>query len=296
MEGESKLHFTFITPFIEEDFFKPVKKGMRDAAKLFSVDVEFTGTKGANTQEVDELISIFEKSIKDGCNGIALSFCDLTKFNHVVNQAVERGFPVVAFNIDTTDVSNKRLSAVCQNFYEAGKTVSRTALAHIREGSKILMTMHNEGIPALEERLAGEQEILKEKNVTWKCIVTGNTPNLAAAAIKEALNLDREISAVLCTGQSDTEGAGIVISSESLNRNIYVAGFDLSPGILKFIDAGVIDFTIDQQPYIQGFYPVVQLFFYCKYGIKPSDIDVGAAVVNKTNVKSIIQANKLGYR
>lgn len=296
MTGANKLRFVFITPFIEEDFFKPVKKGLGDAADLFGVEVKFTGTKGASANEIVELIRIIEQSTKDGYNGIVLSICHPSKFNDAVNQTVEKGIPVIAFNIDTPDVSNKRLSAVCQNLYEAGKTLGRNALAHINEGTKILMTMHDEGIAALEERLAGEQAILKEKNVTWKCIVTGNTPDLAAETIKEALTHDGQISAILCTGQSDTEGAGIVVSSDPVYRNIYVAGFDLSPGILKFIEDGVIDFTIDQQPYIQGFYPVAQLFFYCSYGIKPSNIDAGAAIVNRANVKSIIQANKFGFR
>ena len=36
----SKRRFVFITPFIEEDFFVTVKRGIRDAEKLFGVDVE----------------------------------------------------------------------------------------------------------------------------------------------------------------------------------------------------------------------------------------------------------------
>ena len=39
-------------------------------------------------------------------------------------------------------------------------------------------------------------------------------------------------------------------------------GYDLLPGTLELIDKGFLNFTIDQQPYLQGFYPVIQLFLY----------------------------------
>ena len=40
------------------------------------------------------------------------------------------------------------------------------------------------------------------------------------------------------------------------------AGTTSFPEILKLMKAGHIDFTIDQQPYLQGFFPVMQLYLY----------------------------------
>jgi simple sugar transport system substrate-binding protein len=37
-------------------------------------------------------------------------------------------------------------------------------------------------------------------------------------------------------------------------------GYDLLPKTLELLKADQIDFTIDQQAYLQGFYPVFQLF------------------------------------
>jgi simple sugar transport system substrate-binding protein len=58
----------------------------------------------------------------------------------------------------------------------------------------------------------------------------------------------------------------------------------------------VIQCTIDQQPYTQGYYPVVQLALYCRYGIKPSDLDAGAGIVGKDDVDRIIGLSREHYR
>ena len=39
-------------------------------------------------------------------------------------------------------------------------------------------------------------------------------------------------------------------------------GFDLIPETLASIKAGDLDYTIDQQPYLQGFLPVLALYLY----------------------------------
>ena len=80
------------------------------------------------------------------------------------------------------------------------------------------------------------------------------------------------------------------------NKGYITAGFDLSPEILRLVRNGMIKFTIDQQPYVQGFYPVIQLTLYCRYGIKPSNIDACAAIITKENVKNIMNLSKQHYR
>jgi simple sugar transport system substrate-binding protein len=148
----------------------------------------------------------------------------------------------------------------------------------------------------LDDRLKGAQDVLKEKGITWEVVVTGIVPEKAVRLIAKALQANPEIKAVLCTGQVDTEAAGLAIEREFKGRGYVAAGFDLSPDILRLIQAGVIKFTIDQQPYIQGFYPVVQLTLYCRYGIRPSSMDAGAGMITRENVASVVELSKKSYR
>ena len=170
------------------------------------------------------------------------------------------------------------------------------ALEFLPSGSKVLITQHDHGIAALDDRLAGIQAVLKAHGIADKVICTGNEPEKAVALIAAELKADPGIRCVLGTGQTDTEAAGIVLQRDYPKQGYAAAGFDLSPQILQLIKAGVIRFTIDQQPYSQGYYPVVQLALYCRYGIRPCDIDAGAGIVGPHDVERIIDLSREHYR
>ncbi len=83
---------------------------------------------------------------------------------------------------------------------------------------------------------------------------------------------------------------------DAIQNLFIVAGFDLSPKIIRYVKNGHLAFTIDQQPYMQGFYPVIQLVQYIRYGIVPSNNEIGASFVTKENVEKVEQLIKEGYR
>jgi hypothetical protein len=62
-----------------------------------------------------------------------------------------------------------------------------------------------------------------------------------------------------------------------------IAGFDLRPQISNSIENGSILATVEQQPYLQGYYAVTQLALDLAYGSTPSNVDTGNAIVDKTN-------------
>ena len=303
VQAKEPLRLIFITFCKDEAFFDTVKKGMQDAAAAMNVRCEFTGTDGVDPKSQAELV---RKAVADGYDGIALNIGDSHAFDGVIAEALSKGVPVVAFNVDAQSSGSaekkggpnrgRRLSAVCQDFTKAGHTLGEKALEFIPKRAKVLLTQHDRGITALDERLQGIQEVLKGHGVTWKVIRTGNEPKKAAELIAAELKADRDIHFVLGTGQNDTEAAGIVIERDFPKQGYLAAGFDLSPEILRLIKAGVIRCTIDQQPYSQGFYPVVQLTLYCRYGIRPSNIDSGAGVVTAADVERIVHLTQEHYR
>jgi simple sugar transport system substrate-binding protein len=287
------LRFVFITTCVDEDFFIPVKKGMEQAASLLGVECSFIGTKGVDVNQQATMVS---EAIKQEVNGIALNIIDTLGFDSVVMEAIDKGIPVVAFNVDDNKTPNARLSGICQNLYKAGYDLGHKISAQIPENSSVLMTLHSEGISALNDRLKGEQDALKKKNIKWKVVVTGIYADSAAIVIANALNNNPGIRVILCTGQADTEGAGLAIEKNFSNLGYLAAGFDLSPEIIRLIKNDHILFTIDQQPYMQGFYPVVQLYQYCHYGILPSNTEIVASFVTKKNIDDIEKLCKEHFR
>jgi len=215
-----------------------------------------------------------------------------------VAEAMGKAVPVVAFNVDDNTTPNARLAAVCQDFFKAGRTLATRAIEFIPAGSKVLITQHDLGISALDDRMHGIQEVLKKRGIPWKTVCTTNDPKKAIEVVSQELKADPAIKFVLGTGLTDTEAAGRAIERDFLGKGqgLASAGFDLTLEILRLIKADVIRLTIDQQPYIQGYYPVVQLALYCRYGIQPSNIDAGAGIILKKDVDRVVELTKQGYR
>ena len=67
-------------------------------------------------------------------------------------------------------------------------------------------------------------------------------------------------------------------------------------GILRLLKAGHIRATVDQQPYVQGFYPVVQLTLNLRYGIVPTDMDAGAIILRQSDVDRVLELTRQKYR
>jgi simple sugar transport system substrate-binding protein len=288
-----RLKLVFITCCVDQPFFDPVKKGMNDASRMLDVDCKFIGTKDV---DIAEQVKMVRQAIADGYDGIALNIIDNEAFDGVIADAIAKGVPVVGFNVDDSSTPNARLASVNQQLYAAGRILAKHALPDIPDGAHILMTKHDNGVSALEDRLRGAQEVLKTKNISWTTLVTGNDANDGAEIVSKYLSEHPDIHIVLGSGQSDTEAAGRAIESHFAKQDYWAAGFDLSLKTLELIQEGYIHFSIDQQPYVQGFYPVVALTLNLRYGIAPSDIDAGAGIIDQRNVKQVIRLTADGYR
>lgn len=282
-----------LTPFVDYAFFEPVKKGMQDAAEAMHVKATFDGTKDGN---VKVLAGKVRQAIDAGYDGIAVNMIDPVAFDEVAAEAARKGVPVIAFNVDDSRTPNARLAAVGQNMLAAGRKFGRQISASIAQGSRVLLTMHDPNISALEDRAQGIQEELQSRNVRWTKLITSTDREEAIKRIRAALQADRTIKTVLGTGSADTEAAGLTIEQYFANRNYVAAGFDLSPDILRLIQAGIIRFSIDQQPYSQGYLSVVTLALQKRYGLAPSNIDTGAGIITAEEAPRVLRLSEQNFR
>ena len=85
-----------------------------------------------------------------------------------------------------------------------------------------------------------------------------------------------------------TQGvADVMLKHRLRSRGVRAGGYDLLPRTLRAIAGGDFDFTIDQQPYLQGYLPVLQLFMARYSGglVAPSDTNTGLLFVTRGNVR-----------
>ena len=90
--------------------------------------------------------------------------------------------------------------------------------------------------------------------------------------------------------RAPTEGPQYPAGQDSLG------GFDLAPQVIEQMKAGYIQVEIDQQPYEQGFLPVMQVYLEKKVGLAPSHIDSGEAVFTPEQADQLMGLAKQGLR
>ncbi len=78
--------------------------------------------------------------------------------------------------------------------------------------------------------------------------------------------------------------------------DIIVGGIDLSPATIEGIQTGYISVSFDQVLYLQGFYPVMQVWLTANYKIPGLHINTGVGTVTPDNVEELIPLIEAGYR
>jgi len=77
---------------------------------------------------------------------------------------------------------------------------------------------------------------------------------------------------------------------------LHMATFDLVPVVLDEMKRGYVDITIDQQPYYQGYLPILQLAMMKKFGLSAFDVNTGKAVVEPKDLEQVEKFMSMGVR
>jgi len=85
-----------------------------------------------------------------------------------------------------------------------------------------------------------------------------------------------------------TSNAGVYAKAASLKPGqVFFAGFDMSPNTAQAVKSGYQNLVIDQQPYLQGYLPILNICLTKKYGFSGLDINTAGAFVDSNNVDKI---------
>ena len=273
-------------------FFVPVKNGALEAGKMMGVDVVYTGPAGF---DIKAQIEFIKAAIAEGVDGIATTMPNPDAFNDVVKEAMGKGIPVVALNADAP--KSGRLAYIGQGNYEAGKSMGTEITKLLPSGGHVMLAIHTPGAFNLEERIKGVKDVLDAKG-GYTYDVVGTTTDMVKATTLIGSYYQGHPETKGFFGVEDVTGSAIaqVIDQENLKGKVYGGAFDLVPDVMAAIKDGKMQFTIDQQPYLQGFQSVVQLHLLNKYKLNPTDVNTGVAAVKADTIEAVMELAEKGYR
>ncbi len=278
-----RWRFVFINHATTNPFFVPTRYGIEDACSLFGVDFEWTGSKRS---DVREMVSAMRHAVRDGADGIAVSIIDPVAFNTLTAAALERRIPVVSYNADGS-TANKRLAYIGQDLFNSGVEMGKRIATLVPKGGRIGLFIATPGQSNIQPRIDGAQSALKGKGYKIDVVATGATLGEELPKIDAYYQGHKDVKGLFAVDAGSTQCLAQTIQKYKLQtKGVKGGGYDLLPITLDLIKKGVIDFTIDQQPYLQGFQPVIQLFLYKLSGglMAPSNTNTGLLFVTKDNV------------
>jgi simple sugar transport system substrate-binding protein len=281
-----KWKFAFICHVTTNPFFVPTQYGAADACAIVNCAYTWSGSTKA---DVGEMINAFNAAISAKADGIAVCVVDKSAFEAPIKRALGKGIPVLAYNADgARGGTHARQAYIGQALYDSGFAMGQRIATLVPKGD-VAVFIATPGALNIQPRIDGTIAAIKQsgKPINAKIVATDADASKELTAIDAYYLGHKNLVGMFAVDATDTQGIGQIIQKHSLQGKIIGGGYDLLPGTLDLIQKGFLNFTIDQQPYLQGFYPVIQLFLTKLSSglVAPSDTNTGLLFVTKANVK-----------
>jgi simple sugar transport system substrate-binding protein len=263
-------------------FFVPTKYGAEDACKLLGCSYQWTGSANSN---VNEMVTAFNTAVTGGADGIAVALVDAKAFNQPVDAALKAQIPVVSYNADAPQ--NGRLAYIGQDLFLSGQEMG-AHIAKLVPSGDVALFIATPGTANIQPRIDGAKDTLKKHpSIKTHTVATGAAEPAELSVIDSYASGHASTKGYFAVDAGSTSGLAQVIQKHKLRaKGVKGGGYDLNPLTTKLLSAGEIDFTIDQQPYLQGFFPVLELYLYTVSrtlsGI--ADVNTGLKFLDKTTV------------
>jgi simple sugar transport system substrate-binding protein len=264
-----------------DSWWNTIKNAIKVASEQMDVKVEY---RNPPTGDLADMARIVEQAVASNPNGLIVSIADFDVLSGPINKAVRKGIPVITINSGTHEQSRKlgALLHVGQPEYAAGKGAGLRAKAS--GVTKFLCVNHYITNPASVERCTGFADGLGVE-LGNQMIDSGMDPGEIKNKVIAYLRANPDTNGILTLGPNSAHPTLAALGTMKLSGKIFMGTFDLSGEIAAAVKDGTIAFAIDQQPYLQGYLPVVILTNLARYGVVPgNDINSGPGFVTKKNI------------
>jgi len=287
-KGKGPKEFTFFSVYhtFPHPFWMMMKRAADLAGEQTNTEVDFwIGTE----YSVEDQITRVEVLAAQNPDGMAVSIPDANAADPVYRAAIDSGIPMIAVNARDPRPKSERIPYM---FYVgsdeilAGNQVANEILERFGTPTRVAFASPQIANIAITERALGVQQILEPLGVTVDLVDVPADPTLGVEVVKGWMAANPDTDWWVAGGAiSQANVADALIGLGLLNDGARLAGFDLGEIVTPLIQDGSVQFTIDQQPYLQGYLPIIWLYLYNTAGfLPPGDALTGPAVVDSSNI------------
>ncbi|MQY07767.1 sugar ABC transporter substrate-binding protein [Actinomadura macrotermitis] len=289
-DGGPRLKVAMVTHSGPGDtFWDIVQKGAKAAAAKDNVDLLYSADPDGGKQA-----QLVQTAIDQKVDGIIVTLAKPDALKDVLGKAAAAKIPVVSIN------SGAEVSAKLGALVHFGQDESVAGEAAGKELARIgsrnaLCVVHEQGNVGLESRCAGARKTFGGK--LQNLYVPGTDMPQVKSAVTAKLQADKSIDGLLTLGAPFAATA--VDAAKDAGSTAKVATFDMNKDLIASIKSGAIWFAVDQQPYLQGYEAVDELWLFKRNGNvlgggRP--VLTGPAIVTKDNAASLAEFANRGTR
>ena len=253
----------------------------------------------------------FEKMVRQLRESVGLGVDAIAMMGHpgdealmpLAKQAAEKGILMTYQNVDPSGVRAKFGGGyVGANLATQGKALAREAIRQFgfKAGDHAIV-MVPIGDYARAQREDGARIIFEEHGMTVTVLdgqpAYASDPNMTIPVFSAALNANPETKVIVHSGSDVMNVAEGIAKAAGYGPNeLLQIGFDTSPQIMSAFEKGYVHLTSDQQPFLQGYLPVLSLCQTAVLGTGAINQDTGAGFVDTNNYQAVKALADAGLR
>lgn len=288
--GGPRIKIAMVTHSAQGDaFWDIVQKGAQAAAAKDNVQFLYAADPDGGRQA-----QLVQSYIDQHVDGVVVTLAKPDALKDVVGRAVAAKIPVVSIN-SGADVSAKL--GVLAHFGQDETVAGQAAGEQLdKAGVKnAVCLIHEQGNVGLEQRCAGAKKTFS--GTLRNLFVRGSNMPQVKSALTAKLQADKGIDGILALNAQIALTASD--AAEQAGSSAKLATFDMSKNLIAAIKDGRVQFAVDQQPYLQGYEAVDELWLYRRNGDilgggRP--VLTGPAIVDRSNADAVAPYAERGTR
>lgn len=292
---EKPVHIAFFPGGAPGDpFASVVFKGAKTAEEILGNRVRVTYFW--SDWDPEKMVTQFKEALGLRPDGIAMmGHPGFDALKDLVDEAFREGIVVTFQNVDIPEFREQYgpqgTGYVGQIQYEAGQNIAKWALQHLslKAGDRAAVISGSWEQPARALRARGAFDALEEAGLVVDKV--SHDPacyvdvSLCIPVITGYLASHPDAKLLVLDGGGTTSATATYLQAAGKQPGeVFAVGFDLSPTTVEAIEGGWLQATVDQQPFLQGFLPIMNLYLTIKWKFSGLFIETSGAIITQQNV------------
>jgi len=283
---DKKILISVIPKGTSHVFWQSVNAGAAKAAKEFKVDINWVGTDREDDRQ--QQIALVDNQVMNEVDGIVLAPLDASALRRPVQNAVNKGIPVIIIDSDLSNGEELYTSFIATNNQEGGRVAGRRLADLLNGKGRVVLLRYSEGSGSTANREEGFLEIMKE----FPAIEIVSSEQYAGVTRASAQQVSENIllrftdtsgnltvDGIFTPNISTTYGMLLALRRKNLAGKIAFVGFDSEGPAIEALKTGEISGLVVQDPFKMGYLGVKMMLQNLENKKVDKRIDTGVTFV-----------------